>query len=311
MIPLLLAFMFAAGLGLATFSLFLPPRTRVLMTPRRIGKGNRLEKFLDNQHQFLAEVGLAERLPLALYFLIRIVVAAIVYILAYGLLGPVTAVLFALAGFLAVRWVLSAQRARRMRAVTEGVIDFGHAFVALLKAGTQPHEAITVLAGPSGPPAMRNYLIVLAQEIRTEGMAQAMVKSIDRVADPLFDTLATAILVQSEKGAELSEALQVTIKNIEQGAILIRRASSLKMQATMAALITPSMISVLVFSFQLHDGRSGGYFSYYYTTPWSNPPGVGQFVEVAVLGMFVAGYFVMKRIQRIPPPPRIRLREKV
>jgi Flp pilus assembly protein TadB len=305
MLRYVFALIFAIGLFIATFSFFLPPSKGGLRrtVSQRIGKGNFLVRQVDRERQFLFECGLGDRLPVSLYLLIRLAVAALAFLVAQSLLGAGVGVLVAIAGFFAVKWILAPIRARRMRAITEGVIDFGHAFVALLKAGSQPHEAISVLAGPSGPPAMRSYLTILAHEIRAEGMARAMVKSIDRVADPLFDTLATAIMVQSEKGAELSEALQVTIKNIEQGAILIRRASSLKMQATMAALITPAMICVLVFGFQLHDhGIPSAYFNWYYTA-------VGQFIEVGVLCMFVAGFFVMRRIQRIPPPPRVKLRE--
>ena len=301
MIFYLFALLFTAGLFLVTFSLFLPGRARPIIT-QRIGKPSRLKRILTSQHQFLVECGLGDRLPVVVYFILRIAAGIGAFLLVAGILGPGVGALAAAGGFLAVRWVLAPMRARRQRALSEGVIDFGHAFVALLKAGSQPHEAVTVLAGPSGPAAMREHLVIVAHEIRTEGMARAMVKAIERVGDPLFDTLATAILVQSEKGAELSEALQVTIKNIEQGAILIRRASSLKMQATMAALIVPIMICSLVFGFQIHDGHSGAYFSFYYTF-------VGQVVEFAVLCLFLVGYFVMKRIQKIAPQPRIRLRE--
>jgi Flp pilus assembly protein TadB len=168
---------------------------------------------------------------------------------------------------------------------------------------------------------MRGYLTILAHEIRSEGIARAMVKAIDRVADPLFDTLATAILVQSEKGAELSEALQVTIKNIENGAILIRRASSLRLQANMSAIIVPIVICSLVFGLMLHDGRpfaiggncaqlGGSYFSYYYTMPWTCPAGYGQFIAMGVVLLFVVGFFVMRQIQKIPPPPRVKLRQR-
>jgi Flp pilus assembly protein TadB len=306
------ALLFALGLFISTFSLFLPATSgrRAVVISQRVGKGSLPLRLIDAQRQFLFECGLGNRLPVSLYLLVRVVAGVLVFFVVRSLLGDLVGVVGGAFGFLAVRWFIIPIRAARMKAVTEGVIDFGHAFVALLKAGSQPHEAIAVLAGPSGPPAMRSYLVILAHEIRTDGMARAMVKSIDRVADPLFDTLATAILVQSEKGAELAEALQVTIKNIEQGAILIRRASSLKMQATIAALITPIMICALVFGFQLHDGRAGGYFSYYYTTPLTNPPGFGQIIEVAVLGLFIAGYFIMKKIQEIPPPPRVKLRER-
>ena len=194
-----------------------------------------------------------------------------------------------------VRFVVTrrsdAVRLRRQDAVLESVrmlrqlIDTGAANV---------QQAIAMLAERGPEPLRQEFRLIAATSL---GRRQAWSVARDRVAEPLFDMLAAAILIQRPGGGELAPLfadLEATVAGAQE---VEREAAALQAQARSAAAIIVSLpIAFLLALSALHSP---------YLDAFREP--AGELFLVLMLGVMGASYAWMRRLLHLPGLQRVRL----
>jgi Flp pilus assembly protein TadB len=225
--------------------------------------------------------------------------------LAAGLAGGVAAVsitgLIALAlpgaiGSVAlVRMVVGrrahAARIHRQDAVLESV----RMLRQLLETGAAGvQQAIAVLAERGPEPLRQEFRLIAATSL---GRRHAWNTARDRVAEPLFDMLAAAILVQRPGGGELAPLfadLEATVAGAQE---VEREADALQVQARSAAAIIVSLpVAFLLVLSALHSP---------YLDAFRRP--AGESFLVLMLAVMGASYVWMRRLLRLDGLQRVRL----
>lgn len=301
--PTVILFALLTGLGLGVaagalvFSITFEQANRPVDRPRE--RPARFDQYLARQRQLLAEAGLGQ-LDLWTYLIGRYVVGFIVFAIAAIFLGPLVGIAAGVAGRMGVSGYVGFMRGERKKVIREAVLVFTRNLLNLLRSGAQPIDALTQLAGRSGPMELRTAMRELAQDMRQMDMAEAMRLAKDKVNDPLFDILAASMIVVSSYGTPMRDLLETVLEQMEARDNLIRRATSAQRQQKTSAVIVPGAFIVFGFGAQIFMGR-GGYFAPYATIP-------GQVAELIALGCFVLGYVLMRALQRLPEIPRLNLR---
>jgi len=160
-------------------------------------------------------------------------------------------------------------------------------------AGTV-QQAIAILA-ERGPVALRKEFRLIAATSLGRRHAWAMAR--DRIAEPLFDMLAAAVLIQGPGGGELAPLfaeLEATVTSAQE---VEREAEALQVQARSAAAIIVSL--PIAFLLILSTFRSP-YLDAFHALP-------GQLFLVAMLAVMAASYLWMRRLLRLDGLQRVRL----
>ena len=280
MIGALLAFCFAAGVGLLVVGLAREPQ------PLEIGS---LSK------QLLAR---RESLPLAPAPLgLSAVLAVIAALLVWSLVGvPVLALAAAVAGAYApLAWARrSGERARneRERAWPAALAQLADA----LEAGLAFPAAVALL-GEAGPPPLRAEFTSFQARLRAAGL-EAALDGLSRAEERTADTVALLLragLLELPAGRlapllrELSEMLAERFEAREKART---RASSLQVEAAVLAL-SPIVLLLLL------GAAAPGYLNAYRTT-------AGTIVATVGGALIFGCYLLMRRLGRIPQPRRTR-----
>ena len=165
----------------------------------------------------------------------------------------------------------------------------------LLETGAgSVHAAIAVL-GERGPTALRaEFRIIAGTSI---GRRQAWSVARQRVAEPLFDMLAAAVLVQGPGGGELAPLFADLEASVSGSQEVEREARALQVQARSAAAIIVSL--PVVFLVVLSALRSP------YLDAYHNP--AGQAFLLAMLAVMACSYVWIRRLLLLPGLQRVRL----
>ena len=208
---------------------------------------------------------------------------------------PALSVAAAGGGMAAVRLAVAtrahAVRTERQDAVLEAV----RMLRQLLETGAGTvQQAIAVLAERGPLPLRREFRLIAATSL---GRRQAWTTARDRIAEPLFDMLAAAVLIQGPGGGELAPLfaeLEATVTSAQE---VEREAEALQVQARSAAAIIVSLpVAFLVI---LSTFRSP-YLNAFHSAG-------GEAFLVAMLGVMGASYFWMRRLLRLEGLQRVRL----
>ena len=208
---------------------------------------------------------------------------------------PALSLAAAAGGVFAVRLLVAARvhaiRVERQDAVLEAV----RMLRQLLETGAGTvQQAIAVLAERGPVPLRREFRLIAATSL---GRRQAWAAARDRVAEPLFDMLAAAVLIQGPGGGELAPMfaeLEATVTSAQE---VEREAEALQVQARSAAAIIVSL--PVVFLLVLSTFRSP-YLDAFHAVP-------GEAFLVAMLAVMAASYFWMRRLLRLDGLQRVRL----
>jgi tight adherence protein B len=160
-------------------------------------------------------------------------------------------------------------------------------------AGTV-QQAIAVLAERGPVPLRRDFRLIAATSL---GRRQAWAAARDRIAEPLFDMLAAAVLIQGPGGGELAPLfaeLEATVTSAQE---VEREAEALQVQARSAAAIIVSL--PVAFLLILSTFRSP-YLDAFHGLP-------GQLFLLAMLGVMGSSYVWMRRLLRLDGLQRVRL----
>ena len=184
-----------------------------------------------------------------------------------------------------------ALRRERQDAVLEAVRMLRQ--VLEVGAGSVQH-AIAVLA-EKGPVPLRQEFGHVAGA--TLGRRQAWGAARDRIAEPLFDMLAAAVLIQGPGGGELAPLFAELESTVSGAQEVEREAEALQMQARSASAIIVCL--PVAFLLVLSALRSP-YLDAFHTL-------AGQAFLVVMLGVMAAGYAWMRRLLRLEGLERVRL----
>jgi Flp pilus assembly protein TadB len=184
-----------------------------------------------------------------------------------------------------------AQRRERQDAVLEAV----RMLRQVLESGAgSVQQAIAVLA-ERGPRVLRaEFRLIAATSL---GRRQAWCEARDRIAEPLFDMLAAAVLIQGPGGGELAPLfadLEATVTSAQE---VEREAEALQVQARSAAAIIVSL--PIAFLLILSTFRSP-YLDAYHSL-------VGELFLLLMLGVMGGSYGWMRRLLRLEGLERVRL----
>jgi len=186
---------------------------------------------------------------------------------------------------------IHANRVERQDAVLEAV----RMLRQLLETGAGTvQQAIAVLAERGPVPLRREFRLIAATSL---GRRQAWTAARDRIAEPLFDMLAAAVLIQGPGGGELAPLfaeLEATVTSAQE---VEREAEALQVQARSAAAIIVSL--PVAFLLVLSTFRSP-YLDAFHTGP-------GELFLLAMLAVMAASYFWMRRLLRLDGLQRVRL----
>jgi tight adherence protein B len=195
MIPLLLSLVLAGGVYL-TFDGLARPRRQVFGPPRLRG--------LD---EFLVRAGLRGVRPRD-FFLFSVVCAAVLGLVAQLFLGwGVVSALATGSGLLAPYAYYIRRHDQRRAAVQDALVEAIEQLRDAIRTGLSVPQALAGLAR-TGPAALRTEFAALTRDARLLGFEAALSAMRDRLADPVFDVVASALLVNDRLGGrQVSQVL--------------------------------------------------------------------------------------------------------
>ena len=219
--------------------------------------------------------------------------AAVVALAFTGL--PALSVAALVGGVALIRLLVAARVHGMRRERQDAVLEAVRMLRQLLETGAGTvHEAITVL-GERGPaPLRREFRLIAATSL---GRRQAWTAARDRIAEPLFDMLAAAVLIQGPGGGELAPLfaeLEATVTGAQE---VEREAEALQVQARSAAAIIVSL--PIAFLLLLSTFRSPYLDAFH---------GIGgEAFLLAMLAVMGISYIGMRRLLRLEGLQRVRL----
>lgn len=208
---------------------------------------------------------------------------------------PVLTVPGATAGVALTRAVVAGRSRSRQAARQDAVLEAVRMLRQLLDTGaTSVNQAIAILA-ERGPLELRGEFRTVAS--RAVGRRQAWKDARERIAEPLFDMLAAAVLIQKPGGGELAPLFADLESTVSAAQEVEREARALQAQARSASTIIVALpAAFLVILSALHSP----YLDTFHSTE-------GQAFLLATLAVMAAGYAWMRRLLELPGLRRVRL----
>lgn len=210
---------------------------------------------------------------------------------------PVLAVPGATAGVALTRGLVGSRARARQAARQDAVLQAVRMLRQLLDTGaTGVNQAIAILA-ERGPLELRGEFRTVAS--RAVGRRQAWRDARERIAEPLFDMLAAAVLIQKPGGGELAPLFADLESTVSAAQEVEREARALQAQARSASTIIVALpAAFLVVLSALHSPYLDAFHSL-----------AGQAFLLAMLAVMAAGYAWMRRLLELPGLRRVRLRD--
>jgi Flp pilus assembly protein TadB len=228
--------------------------------------------------------------------MIQIAAAAVGAAAASVLTGlPALAVPGALGAVSGARAVVAA-RARSLQVIRQdAVLESVRMLRQLLETGAASVPQAIEILGRRGPTPLRSDFRLIAAA--TVGRRQAWAHARERIAEPLFDMLAAAVLIHGPGGGELAPLFADLEASVSAAQEVEREARALQVQARSASSIIVALpIAFLVVLSSLHSP----YLDAFHST-------VGEAFLLAMLGVMGCSYVWMRRLLRLPGLERVRL----
>jgi len=208
---------------------------------------------------------------------------------------PALAAPGAIGAVAAVHAVVSA-RARSQQVIRQdAVLEAVRMLRQLLETGaTNVLQAIEIL-GQRGPAPLRSDFRLIAGA--KAGRPQAWSDARARIAEPLFDMLAAAVLIQGPGGGELAPLFADLEASVSAAQEVEREARALQVQARSASSIIVSL--PIAFLIVLSALRSP------YLDAYHEP--AGEAFLLAMLAIMGCSYIWMRQLLRLPGLERVRL----
>jgi Flp pilus assembly protein TadB len=229
----------------------------------------------------------------------QLVVGVLVGAVAYALLGlPLPAVVVGFLAWAALqsldRWREANRRSHQSEALVSAVDLLGQ----LLPAGHGVRQSLLVLA-ESGPLELREELTTVVHRLSETSLDQALLESQQRLRQPLYTLIATALTVGSRSGGRLTPLIEELARAAHQVASAQGQLRAEQAQGRFGALVIAMMPLGLVATLRVVNPN---YLAPYHTT-------TGQLIFTGLLAVIALGYLWMLRILHIPDPDVLPLSE--
>jgi tight adherence protein B len=277
-------------LGLGVLLMFLSATSQRAEQPRWRwpGLASRFDEFL---HQAGVEgVGTRE------FVLLSAGAGMATAIIAQLALGwpVVTAAAFAV-GLVVPAWYFRQRREARRTAIQGGLADAIDALRSAVRAGMSVEEGLASLAR-SGPEVLRPALRELTQDLRLGGFEEAVRRTQERLADPVFDTVAGALVMAHRVGGRnLGTVLEGLSRSVRQTVQVEREVRALQAKNVLSARIVAALPLVLIAAVRSINPA--------YLDVFSSP--LGQGLLALCLLSVAAGYAAMLWSARLPGNERV------
>jgi tight adherence protein B len=206
--------------------------------------------------------------------------------------NPISAAIGAIVGFFLPRFYVKRQQAVRLQKFNDQLSDMLNLMVNGLRAGYSTLQAMEAVSREL-PPPIRDEFHRVVQEMQIGiPMEKALDNLLRRIPSEDLDFVVTAINVQREVGGNLSEILDTISFTIRErvrikGEIRVMTAQ-VRTSATVLSMI-PVFLTVALWFISPE----------YIKSFFDRGPFCGWLAVVTIVGMIVAGYFVMMRIADI------------
>ena len=198
-------------------------------------------------------------------------------------------------GLLLPSWYFRQRAERRRAEIEEAVGEAVEALRDAVRIGLGLEEALRAL-GRTGPHALRPVFREVERDIRLAGFEEALDRARERVADPLFDTLAVALLTSYRIGGRNLAAVLDGLSRSVRGSVQARReVRANQAQNVLSARVIAALPLVLILVIR---ATNPGYLDVF------SSPG-GQTVLALCLLSVAAGYAVMLRATALPGTGRV------
>ncbi len=256
--------------------------------------GERGPTLADRLERFLHQAGV-EDVPARDFVLLSLVAGAGCAVAVQLALGwPVVSAAAFLIGLALPLWYFRQRAERRRLAVQAALADAVDGLRAAVRAGMSVEEGLASQAR-NGPQPLRPALADLSRDMRLVGFEEAVRRAQERVADPVFDTVAAALVVSHRVGGRnLSAVLDSLGRSVRQSVQVQREVRAQQAKNVLSARIVAALPLVLIFAIR---GMNPGYLDVF-----SSP--TGQALLAVCLLSVAAGYAVMLRATRLPGDER-------
>jgi tight adherence protein B len=285
-VPLVLSLTLAAGVLLVYLSLT-PGRKSGERAPSGRSLTDRLEESIR-----AAGIGISA----SDFVLLSFGTGAGLAVVGQLMLGwPIVTIVAFLIGLALPSWYLH-QRQESLRSVLQaGLAETVDSLRAAVRAGISIEEGLASLAR-SGPVALRPALTELARDMRLSGFEEAEQRTQDRLADPIFDTVAAALLMSHRVGGRnLSTVLEGLSRSVRQAVQVEREVRAEQAKNVLSARIIAALPIFLILVIR---GMNPAYLDVF-STP------TGQGILALCLLSTIVGYAGMLWATRLPGNERV------
>ncbi len=208
---------------------------------------------------------------------------------------PVVSAAAFLVGLALPAWYFRQRAERRRAAVQAALADAVDVLRAAVRTGMSVEEGLVSLAR-NGPEVLRPALSDLSRDLRLSGFEEAVRRAQDRLADPVFDTVAAALVTSHRVGGRnLSTVLDGLGRSVRQAVQVQREVRAQQAKNVLSARIVAALPLVLIFAVR---GINPGYLDVF-----SSP--TGQALLALSLLSVAVGYAAMLWATRLPGDERV------
>ena len=282
--PLILSLTFSVGLLLV----YLSATTR--WTPAREEQPRRatFRAFLDRNGA--GQVGVRDFVLLGAATGVALALATQ---LALG--WPMVSAAALLLGITLPAWYLTNRHQRERTALQSALADAVDSLRSAVRSGMSVEEALASLAR-HGPEVLRPSLTDLARDLRVSGFEEAIRRTREQVADPVFDMVAAALLMSHRVGGRnLSTVLEALSRSVRQTIQVEQELRAHQAKNVLSARIIAALPLVLIL---LIRGLNPGYLDVFSSA-------TGQAILALCLLSVAIGYAGMLRATRLPGEERV------
>ncbi len=208
---------------------------------------------------------------------------------------PVVTVVAFLIGLALPAWYLRQRQEARRSLLQAALAETVDALRSAVRAGMSIEEGLASLAR-SGPAALRPVLTELARDMRLSGFEEAVRRAQDRLADPVFDTVAAALLMSHRVGGRnLGTVLEGLSRSVRQAVQVEREVRAEQAKNVLSARIVAALPVVLILAIRV---MNPGYLDVF-STP------TRQALLALCLLSTIVGYAGMLWATRLPGNERV------
>jgi len=284
--PLILSLTLAVGLLLV----FLSATTRWAPAREEQPRRSALRAFLDRNGA--GQVGVRDFVLLSAGTGMALALAGQ---LALG--WPMVSAAAFLLGLTLPAWYLTNRHQRERTAIQAALAEAVDSLRSAVRAGMSVEEALASLAR-NGPEVLRPPLTDLARDLRVSSFEEAVRRTRERIADPVFDMVAAALLMSHRVGGRnLSTVLEAPSRSVRQTLQVEQELRAHQAKNVLSARIIAALPLVLILIIR---GLNPGYLDVFSSA-------TGQAILALCLLSVAIGYAGMLRATRLPGEERVLL----